>query len=311
MQVYFGDPTRYQLPYCALTIGNFDGVHVGHQAMLAKLKMEATRRQFPAALLTFEPHPREFFPQDRPLARLSTLRDKLAFLRETATVDYVFVYRFTRGFSQMQAACFIDDVLVHQLKARYVLIGKDFQFGANREGNFSLLEHYPGFVAEAMPTLSMADKRVSSSAVRERLWAGDLATARSLLGRYYQISGRVMHGQKLGRVLGFPTANICLPLCQPALEGVFVVEVDALGGQFCGVASLGKNPTVTKSTHYKLEVYLFDFAANLYGKRITVRFLKKLRDEERYDSLAQLVAQMHEDVRSAKHYLIQLQREKA
>ncbi|WP_062787476.1 bifunctional riboflavin kinase/FAD synthetase [Aquitalea pelogenes] len=311
MQVFLGDPRRFGLAGCALTIGNFDGVHLGHQHMLRRLKDEATARALPTALLTFEPHPREFFTRSNPPARLSTLRDKLNVLQASGLLDYVFVFRFNQRFASMTAQDFIQDVLVRDLKTRYLLIGDDFQFGAARQGNFQLLSACPHFVTEAMPSVLVQGERASSTLVRERLALGDLDAANALLGRRYQISGKVMHGQKLGRTIGFPTVNVHLPHLKPALQGVFVVEVDTPFGRKGGVASLGLNPTVSNSSDYKLEAHLFDFAGDLYGQRVTVHFLKKLRDEERYDNLPALVAQIERDAASAHTYLTSLQREQA
>jgi riboflavin kinase/FMN adenylyltransferase len=277
--------------------------------MLARLRGEADARGLPTALLTFEPHPREFFARGTPTARLSTLRDKIAFLRQSGWIDMVFVYRFNHGFSRMPADAFIQQVLLKQLQTRYLLIGDDFQFGADRCGNFELLSSCQSLVVEAMPAVLVEGERASSSRVRERLASGDLASANALLGRDYQVSGRVTHGKKLGRTIGFPTANVHLPHRRPALEGVFVVEVDSAMGRFGGVASLGRNPTVSRTQDYKLEVHLFDFDGDLYGRRIIVRFLKKLRDEARYDDLSALVAQIELDAMSAKTYLTSLQRE--
>ncbi|MBV8045913.1 MAG: bifunctional riboflavin kinase/FAD synthetase [Paludibacterium sp.] len=306
MQVFFGNPRRFALSPCALTIGNFDGVHRGHQRMLERLRSEADSRQLPAALLTFEPHPREFFARGEPTARLSTLRDKLAFLRESGLIDYVFVFRFNHGFSGMSAQDFMQHVLRDALQARYLLIGDDFQFGAGRRGDFAMLSSAPWLVTEAMPSVLVEGERASSSLVRDRLAAGDLQGAATLLGRTYQLSGRVVHGKKLGRTIGFPTANVHLPHRKPALSGVFVVEADTPAGRFGGVASLGRNPTVSQTQDYKLEVHLFDFAGDLYGRRIVVRFLKKLRDEARYDDLSALVAQIERDAAEAQTYLTSL-----
>lgn len=279
--------------------------------MLHRLRLEAQARELPTALLTFEPHPREFFSRANPPARLSTLRDKFSLLRELGLVDYVFVYRFNHSFASMTASDFVDRVLVQELQTRYLLIGDDFQFGAGRKGDFDLLASCPHFATEAMPSVLVQGERASSTLIRERLAAGDLDSANGLLGEAYRISGKVMHGKKLGRTIGFPTANIHLPHLKPALQGVFVVEADTPFGRLGGVASLGLNPTVSDTPDYKLEVHLFDFAGDLYGKRLTVRFLKKLRDEARYDDLATLVAQIERDAASAKTYLTSLQREQA
>jgi riboflavin kinase/FMN adenylyltransferase len=211
----------------------------------------------------------------------------------------------------MPAGQFIQQVLLDELQTRYLLIGDDFQFGADRKGDFALLQQHPGFVTEAMPSVLVAGERASSTLVRDRLAAGDLDSAERLLGRPYQISGKVMHGKKLGRTIGFPTANVHLPHRRPALEGIFAVQVDTPHGRMGGVASLGKNPTVTTTQNYKLEVHLFDFHGDLYGQRISVHFLKKLRDEARYDDLNELVAQIERDAASAKTYLTSLQRDQA
>lgn len=311
MRAFLGNPRRFALPPCALTIGNFDGVHLGHQRMLSRLRHEAAVRGLPSALLTFEPHPREFFARGTPPARLSVLRDKLLFLAEHEQVDYVFIYRFNHAFSRMAAGQFVDQILQQELQTRYLLIGDDFQFGADRKGDFALLQQHAGFVTEAMPSVLVAGERASSTLVRDRLAAGDLDSAARLLGRPYQISGKVMHGQKLGRTIGFPTANVHLPHRRPALEGIFVVEVDTPAGRLGGVASLGRNPTVTDTQNYKLEVHLFDFHGDLYGQRISVHFLKKLRDEARYDDLNELMAQIERDAASARTYLTSLQRDQA
>lgn len=302
MQVHLG--ARGEKPAaCALTIGNFDGVHLGHQSMLAQLRQYAQLRQLPTALLTFEPHPREVFARQSPPARLATLRDKLGFLAETGLVDHVFVYRFTRAFSALPAEDFIQRILCDTLHTRYLLIGDDFRFGAKRTGDFAQLAACPVFETQAMSTISLLGERISSSRIRHALAEGDFAHAQALLGRSYQISGHVMHGKKLGRTLGYPTANVHLPHRRPALNGVFVVEADTPFGTLGGVASLGLNPTVESDDRYKLEVHLFDFNGNLYGTRMAVRFLAKLRDEQKFDSLAALTAQIAADADAARHFL--------
>jgi len=239
------------------------------------------------------------------------LRDKVEFFRRSGLVDLVFVYRFNHGFSRMSASSFMQQILLQQLQTRYLLIGDDFQFGADRSGDFSLLSSCPDWEVEAMPVVLVEGERASSSLVRERLAQGDLAGASIVLGRAYQLSGRVKHGKKLGRTIGFPTANVHLPHRLPALQGVFVVEVDLADRRLGGVASMGRNPTVSTTSDYKLEIHLFDYSGDLYGQRITVRFLKKLRDEARYDGLPALVAQIELDASNAKTYLTSLQREQA
>ena len=309
MQVFFGDPRRYKLSACAVTIGNFDGVHLGHQKMLQRLRLEANARGLPTVLLTFEPNSREYFRRGNPPGRLSTLRDKLLFLRQLGLLDYVFVCRFNRGFAGLSALDFISKVLMQGLQTRYLLIGEDFQFGAKRHGHFEMLRLCACFLTEVMPAVLVMGERTSSTLVRQRLAAGDLRGAESLLGRTYQISGRVAHGRKLGSAIGFPTANIHLPHLRFALQGVFVVQVETSCGVLGGVASLGVNPMVSETLNYKLEVHLFDFSRDLYGQRLTVHFLKKLRDEAIYDDLAALVIQIEHDANSARAYLTSLQRE--
>ncbi|WP_373308513.1 bifunctional riboflavin kinase/FAD synthetase [Laribacter hongkongensis] len=309
MQVLFGEQAgtagriaEAQLP-CALTIGNFDGVHLGHQAILRDLREEADRRDLPTALLTFEPHPRELFARNNPPARLMTLRDKLDFLASTGLVDRVHVLRFNHGLASLAPEVFIDRILRRLLHARFLLIGDDFRFGARRAGDFSTLAALPDIEVRAMSTVEIGGRRASSSLLRDALGAGQLDTAARLLGRPYQISGRVVHGRQLGRQLGFPTANICLPFKRPALQGVFAVECDTPAGTFMGAASLGRNPTVETGGRYKLEVYLLDFTGDLYGQRVTVRFMAKLRDEAKYDSLDALVSQIHADVAATRRLL--------
>jgi riboflavin kinase / FMN adenylyltransferase len=316
----------------AVTIGNFDGLHVGHKAMLARLQDVARTRGIPSCVLSFEPHPREFFaPADAP-ARLSSLREKSELLRSLG-IDRLHVFRFNRDFAALSAEAFIEKVLVGTLRARYVLVGDDFRYGAKRTGDFALLARAGqnlGFDAEFLPTVEIVDERVSSTAVRVALAAGELDHAARLLGRPYSISGRVVHGDKLGRGIGYPTANIQFKHNRPPLMGVFAVEVCGLDGQtpctvengrriqtpctvdnscfqmLPGVASLGVRPTVKKAGSAPvLEVHLFDFNASIYGRRVRVDFLKKLRDEEKYPDLPSLVAQIARDVDIAKQFLAQ------
>jgi riboflavin kinase/FMN adenylyltransferase len=291
----------------AVTIGNFDGLHLGHQAMLARLQDVARARGLPTCVLSFEPHPREFFAPDQAPARLSSLREKAECLRRLG-IDRLHVFRFDRAFSALSADAFIEQVLGHTLQARYVLVGDDFRYGAKRAGDFALLQQAGqalGFDAEFMPTIEVAGERASSTAVRQALAAGELEHATRLLGRPYSISGRVVHGDKLGRDIGFPTANIQLKHNRPPLMGIFAVELCGLNGApLPGVASLGKRPTVKNpDAPAVLEVHLFDFNADIYRRRVRVDFLHKLRDEEKYPDLDSLVAQIRRDVDNAKLYL--------
>ncbi|HEY9103707.1 bifunctional riboflavin kinase/FAD synthetase [Chitinimonas sp.] len=304
MQVFRGAPFCPSGP-CALTIGNFDGLHRGHRAMLDRLTGEARRLGLPAAVLTFEPHPREFFAPDAAPARLSSLREKLELLRE-AGVDRVYLAHFSRHFAALSAEDFAQDIVAGQIAARYVLVGDDFRFGKGRAGdNATLAEfgHRFGFLAEAMPEIAVDGQRASSTAVREALAQGNLSLAERLLGRPYRISGRVVHGQKLGRQIGFPTANIQVKHNRPPLAGIFVTAVHGITDQpLLGAASLGKRPTVTDSGQIALEVHLPDFSGDLYGRHLQVDFLHKLRDEEKYDGLEPLIAQIRLDVENARAY---------
>jgi riboflavin kinase/FMN adenylyltransferase len=291
----------------AVTIGNFDGLHLGHKAMLARLQDVARARGLPSCVLSFEPHPREFFAPDQAPARLSSLREKAECLRRLG-IDRLHVFRFDRAFSALSAEAFIEQVLGHTLQARYVLVGDDFRYGAKRAGDFALLQKAGetfGFDAEFLPTVELAGERASSTAVRQALAAGELEHAARLLGQPYSISGRVVHGDKLGRDIGFPTANIQLKHNRPPLMGIFAVEVCGLNGApLPGVASLGKRPTVKSPDAVPvLEVHLFNFSADIYGRRVRVDFLHKLRDEEKYPDLDSLVAQIRRDVDNARQFL--------
>lgn len=289
----------------AVTIGNFDGVHLGHLHILQRLKAEADRRGLPSAAIVFEPQPPEFFA--RKLAtpmpyRVSPLRDKLALLEASSCLDAVWVLRFNQRFADMPAQAFIDNLLLGGLNTRYLLVGDDFRFGKGREGGFSLLQNQSGMITERTPSVLVEDVRVSSTAVRRALAEGELETAKSLLGHSYVLSGHVKHGAKLGRTIGCPTANIHLPDHRYALSGVFVVEAEGVFGRKRGVASLGVNPTVSDTPRQKLEVHLFDFAGSLYGQRIRVHFLHKLRDETRFDDVESLMKQIHADMDAARSW---------
>jgi riboflavin kinase/FMN adenylyltransferase len=292
----------------ALTIGNFDGVHLGHQAMLARLRETAGRLGLPACAMTFEPHPREFFAPDRAPARLTPVRDKLELLAAQG-VERTYVCRFDYGFAQTPAEEFIEKKLVDGLGVRHVLVGDDFRFGARRAGDLALLKaHAPrlGYSVDAMSSVTLDGVRVSSTAVRDALAAGDLTATARLLGRPYSISGRVVRGDGLGRQLGFPTANVRVAH-RPALSGIFAVEVAGIGDSVLqGVASLGVRPTVKQAAEPVLEVYLLDFAADLYGRRVRVNFHRKFRDEQKFADLAALTRQIALDVEDARaHFAAQ------
>jgi len=283
---------------CALTIGNFDGVHRGHRALIDRVVAKAHEAELTSCVLTFEPHPREFFGADKAPARLTRLRDKLE-LMAAAGLERVHVARFDARFAALPAERFIEEVLLRGLGTRWLLVGRDFRFGARRAGDFATLQNR-GFALEAMADVEFQGQRVSSSAVRAALAAGDLNEAERLLGHPYTISGRVAHGAKLGRGLGFPTANIVLRR-PPPVSGIFVVEVDNFGP---GVASVGRRPTVNPVEIPLLEVHLFEHEVDLYGEHLRVRFLKKLRDEEKYDGLPALQAAIARDARQAREFFL-------
>ena len=289
---------------CALTIGNFDGVHRGHRALIDRVTAKAREAKLTSCVLTFEPHPREYFSPDAAPPRITRLRDKLELMAQ-AGVQRVHVARFDARFAALPAEKFISDVLLRGLGVQWLLVGRDFRFGAKRAGDFSTLQNH-GLAVEAMPDVQFEGKRVSSSAVRTALAAGDLAGAERLLGHPYTISGRVAHGAKLGRGLGFPTANIVLRR-PPPVSGIFAVEVDRYGR---GVASVGRRPTVNPVAIPLLEVHLFDHPKNdhdgdLYGEHLRVRFLKKLRDEQKYDGLPALQAAIARDARQAREFFLE------
>jgi riboflavin kinase/FMN adenylyltransferase len=286
----------------ALTIGNFDGVHRGHQAMLARLIEAAEDLRLPPAVLTFDPHPREFFSPSSAPPRLSTLRSKLALFRAYG-IATTFVARFDARLASRTADEFVTQILERQLHVRWLLVGEDFRFGRGRMGDLAFLRSAAReFSVEAMGTVAVDGQRASSTAVRNALAAGDLALAAALLGRNYTLTGHVAHGKKLGRSLGFPTMN--LPLRHPpALTGIFAVRVHGLGGTpRAGVASVGVRPTIRAGGEPIAEVFVFDFDQATYGRRITVEFLHKLRDEARFPDLDALRQQMIRDVADARDH---------
>jgi riboflavin kinase/FMN adenylyltransferase len=304
------------LPACALTIGNFDGVHRGHQAMLALLTSEARHRGLPSCVMSFEPHPRDHFarklgkPEIAP-PRVATLRDKLAEL-ERCGVDHVLVVRFDERFASMAPEAFIQNVLVRGLKARYVLVGDDFSFGARRAGNYAMLDKAGaagGFDVARMMSYEVHGLRVSSSAVRDALAVGDMRLVESLLGRPYSISGHVVHGRKLGRELGFRTLNLRFAHARPAASGIFAVRLHGLADRpLPGVASLGVRPTVEDAGRVLLETHLLDWPAALgpedgYGRCVRVDLVHRLHEERKYDSLDVLQRAIAQDTEEARAWL--------
>jgi len=315
MRVFRGIHHPGIAPACALTIGNFDGVHRGHQAMLALLTNEARHRGLPSCVMTFEPHPRDFFarragkPELAP-ARIATLRDKLGEL-ERCGVDQVVVLRFDDHLASQSPEAFIGEVLQQGLGARYVLVGDDFRFGAKRAGDYAMLDAAGathGFDVARMLSYEVHGLRVSSSAVREALASGDMAQAATLLGRPYSISGHVQHGAKLGRELGFRTLNLRFGHPRPAAHGIFVVQVHGLAdAPLQAVASLGHRPTVDDSGRVLLETHCLHWPQALgsegaYGWLVQVELLHKLHDERRYPSLEALREGIAQDVADARHW---------
>jgi riboflavin kinase/FMN adenylyltransferase len=303
---------------CALAIGNFDGVHCGHRELLLRVVQAARARDLVPAAMTFEPHPREFFTPDAAPPRVANLRDKIEGLRACG-IERVFILHFDRHLAALAAERFIDDVLVQACQARWIIVGDDFRFGARRAGDITLLRAHAaagGFEVHQLPAVlstaqsaAQADaaplapgdaQRISSSAVRAALGRGDLALAARLLGHPYRISGRVIHGAKLGRQIGFPTLNLRLAHKRPAVHGIFAVRVLGIGAPRAGVASAGLRPTVDHSGRWLLEVHLFDFAVDVYGHLVQVEFLQKLREEEKFDSLDALTAAIADDTRRAR-----------
>jgi len=314
MQIHRGlPPAELARTGCALTIGNFDGVHRGHQAMLALLRNEARHRGVPSCVLTFEPHPRDFFaakagkPELAP-RRISTLRDAMMELQRCG-VDRVVVLRFDAALAGRSPQAFVDDILVRGLAARYVLVGDDFRFGARRIGDYAMLDAAgarAGFDVARMMSYEVHGLRVSSSAVRDALAAGDMAQAAALLGRPYSITGRAIHGRKLGRELGFRTLNLRFGHPRPAAMGIFVARVQGLADEpVPAVASLGVRPTVEDAGRVLLEVHCLQWPEGLgvdggYGRCLRVDLVHKLHDERRYDSLEALRAGIEQDVVDAR-----------
>jgi riboflavin kinase/FMN adenylyltransferase len=285
----------------ALAIGNFDGVHLGHQALLTKLVDTAREQKLRSVVMTFEPHPREFFMPEQAPARLTSLREKLEFFAD-AGVEQVYICRFNQRFSAMTAESFMQDILKGALNAQAILVGDDFRFGAKRHGGIVDLRD-AGFHIISVPEVKFGDVRISSTGIRDALKAGDLAQAKSFLGRDYSISGKVVHGAKRGRQLGFPTANVHMRHERPALTGVYAVKLtDAALNVHQGVANMGVRPTVAGIPKLSLEVHLFDFDADLYGQHVHVSFLHKIRDEKKFPDFEALKAQISLDARVARDF---------
>src|SRR3990167_7826385 len=285
-----------------VTLGNFDSMHVGHQALLRQLKTLGEQRHLPTVLITFEPQPKEFFEKQQTVARLMRFREKYLAAQKYG-IDHVVCLRFNRALADLSPEDFVKNILVDQLGMTAIVVGEDFRFGAKRRGNVDLLNalgeryHFQTFPIQA---IALDGERVSSTRVRAALQAGDMKGAEKLLGHSYRLSGKVVHGNKIGRDLGFPTANINLHRKLVPIAGVFVIRASIEGEEsYCGVANVGTRP-VFNGTRVLLEVHLFDFHADIYQHHLEVEFLHKLRDEAYYDNRADLIAQIRLDVAAAK-----------
>jgi riboflavin kinase/FMN adenylyltransferase len=296
-------------PPCALTIGNFDGVHRGHQALLHQLVQGARLRSLSSCLLTFEPHPREFFTPKEAPPRIQNLRDKLIALKHLG-LDAIAIQAFNRAFAQLSPDEFIAQILVKQLNAKWICVGDDFCYGANRAGNFASLKSAGqkyGFEVTSISTVLENTERISSSLVRRALELGDMQVAHSLLGRPYSISGHVLFGKQLGRELGFPTLNLAVSTIgqsnKPVTSGIFVAQVHGLANDpLPAVSSLGIRPTVESAGQVLLETHVFDFDQSVYGKLVCVELLERLHEERKYPDLKTLQTAIQRDAQVARDY---------
>ncbi len=289
---------------CVATFGNFDGVHLGHQALLKELNSIAKQLKLPTTLITFEPQPLEFFAETVSVARLTRWREKWLALASLA-VDYFCCLRFNHAFAALSARDFVQEILVRGLGVRALVVGEDCRFGANRQGDLTLLRQLGeefGFAVTCLAQQDQQDERISSTRIRKALEAGELKLAEQLLGRPYSLFGKVAYGHKRGQQWGFPTANIYLHRHLTPVKGVFVVRIDGLEKPYFGVANIGVRPTVD-GTRVLLEVHLFDFSGNIYSHNLSVGLLYKLRDEIRFDSIELLKVQITKDVQQARAYL--------
>lgn len=288
-----------------LTIGNFDGVHLGHQQLVKKAVSEARARNVPAIVMTFEPHAFEFFASEKvTIPRLTRLREKCCALLECGA-DYILILRFNQKLARLSASEFVTNILVDSLHPKYIIIGDDFHFGRDRQGDFSLLQEMSKslhFTTESLPTVMLDGARVSSTQVRKALADGDHVLVNRLLGHPYSMLGKIVHGDKLGRKLGFPTANIHLHRKLTPVRGVYTVLMHGISEKpLPGAANVGTRPTVDGSRTL-LEVHLLNFNQDIYGKQVKVEFCKKLRDEVRFDNLDLLKQQIAKDVEEAQEY---------
>ena len=288
-----------------VTIGAYDGLHVGHEQLLGRVRAASKTLGLPAVVMSFEPTPKEFFSAASPPARLMRFREKFDALAAHG-IDLFYCPRFEAQIRDISADAFVRRILVHGLCARHIVIGDDFRFARKREGTLAQLQQMSGaldYVVEQVPSVVVDDVRVSSTAIRDALWDGEMQHATALLGRPYRMSGKIIKGAKMGRTLGFPTANVDLRRRQSAVMGIFAVRVNGLaGGPHDAVASVGTRPTFD-GTKPLLEVHIFDFDQEIYGEYIQVDFISRLRSQVKYDDVAELVAQMHRDADNARSAL--------
>lgn len=305
MEIIRGLHNLPNLTGCVLTIGNFDGVHCGHQALLQRLTQKAKALNVPAVVVTFEPLPREFFSKDKSIPpRLMRGREKYLALAEQG-VDKIVVIRFTKAFANITAQEFVEQLLMQRLQAKHIVVGDDFRFGKGREGDFAYLVEAGakgGFTIEAMPSILVNNERVSSTRVRQALQEADHDAVIHYLGRPYSMKGRIVYGNQRGRQIGYPTANINLHRQETPVKGVYAVKMHGIHKEAIeGVANIGMRPTVD-GARTLLEVHLFHFNQDIYGRHVCVEFCKKLRDEKRFDSLDALKEQIDRDALEAITY---------
>ncbi len=294
---------------CVLTIGNFDGLHLGHRAVIDKLAMKGKQMGLPVVVMLFEPQPLEYFLKDNAPSRLMRLREKtIGFL--SLPVDQLLVMKFNRHLANYEAEDFVQDILIDKLNVKYLAIGDDFHFGKARRGNFALLKKMgkqAGFIVEDTPSLIIDGHRVSSTLIRDALGEGNLDLAKKMLGGDFSVCGRVAHGDKRGRTLGFPTANIEMFRKNTPITGVYAVTMTGIDNkEYYGVANLGTRPTVDGGSRVLLETHLFDFDREIYGAYVDVHFKHKIRNEIRFDSLDALKKQIQLDVQQARQFFIDL-----
>ncbi len=286
----------------AVTIGNFDGVHRGHQQVISQLQRVARAASLPTVVIIFEPQPIEYFAPDKSPKRLARFREKIAYLK-AQQIDYLLCLRFNQELASQSAEDFVQRILIDGLNTKHLVIGDDFHFGRNRQGNFQFLQQHSerfGFIVDETETLIIDDERVSSTRVRQCIQQDDFDKAAELLGRPYSLSGRIAHGKKLGRKLGYPTINIKMGDKTLIVKGIFAVIVKGIDNRVLqGVASIGTRPTVN-GVDTILEVYILDFDQDIYGYSVVVEFLHKIRNEEKFDSLQELTAWIAQDTEKAR-----------